>query len=191
MCAQIILIGNKMTQNNKVFVLFDLTQLYFTSRRIDLLIDYKELLGEIKYLLDLEALPSESVVAVGFTTALDSNKPQQNFIKRLAQSGYEVIQYPPTKETKDSYLTEMLAYALANDASEVALVTNVEAAANAQKILKDAGKDCAIVYFGEDVPTSWAQLILKRSLDFTDLSDQVTKDRIALSPENAKLEEAP
>lgn len=180
-----------MTQSNKVFILFDLTQLYFTSRRLDLLIDYKELLGEIKYLLDLDGEASDSVSAIGFTTAIDANKPQQNFIKRLEQSGYVVIQYSPTRESKDSYLPEMLAYAMANDASEIALVTNIEAASNTQKILRDAGKECTIVYFGEDVPASWAQLILKRSLDFTDLSDQLTKDRIRLSPEVAKLDEAP
>jgi len=180
-----------MTDESKVFILFDLTQLYFTSKRLDLLIDYKELLNEIKYLLDLDHLPDDSVCAVGFTTALDANKPQQNFIKRLSQSGYEIIHYPPSREPKDGYLAEMLAYALANNASEVALVTNIESASNAQKIIKDSGKECTIVYFGEDVPASWAQLILKRSLDFADLSEQATRDRIKLSPENAKLEEAP
>ena len=171
----------------RIFILFDLTQLYFTSRRIDLLIDYKELLDEIKFMLDIEGLPELSK-AVGFTTALESNKPQQNFIKRLEQAGYEVIHYPPPNGPKDGYLSEMLAYALANEAEEVILVTNVEAAANAQKLIKESGKECTVVYFGEDVPSSWAQLILKRTLDFVDLSDKATKDRIRL-PEVAKVEE--
>lgn len=166
----------------KILIGIDLTQMYYTTKKLRLQIDYGELIQEVKR-ASTEPDEEYEVLVVGFTKYSERNTGQADFVENLREAGIDVRTFPITHT--GGFDANILAEAMTVDADEVIIVSNTTAAFEAaERLMSDDGAPAlvaSIAYFSEDVPPAWLPKLLARkklSFSFLDLSDQDVKQRI-------------
>lgn len=154
-----------------VLFLLDLTRLYFTSRVMQIGIDYTRLVHELKTGLHYT---NADVRVVGFTTSFSHSVPQQVFHDELEAAGIILVKYAPRKG-KDHYLSEMLAYSDADGSEAVVLVTNAPETLDVRALYADSDKVCDVAYFSVDLPLIWSS---HKDYEIYDLADKEVLQRI-------------